>query len=139
MGSGSKIMGVLGGLAILAIGAASVWYFVLQSPYRRALPRGATEVNETTISATGTTIVYLKARFPSDLFAGYCREMKLTPLEYEKIRGEAMVYAKWESERPLGWWRPSANLVGAYWRQDDDVLVMAKHEDGFLYVKVVKP
>ncbi|MCX7803701.1 MAG: hypothetical protein N3A38_00790 [Planctomycetota bacterium] len=135
----SKVLGATSGLIILALLVGAVWFFFIQTPYRRFLPKNASEVMEETImdpSAVSTT--FLKAKIGSEDFQKYCQDLKLSPLNDPNVfKGEAYQYANWKAERKPGWWSPSESLTGTWYATEKRSVVLAKMERGILYLKAV--
>jgi len=136
----SKILGVLGGIAIVAIGAALIWYFMIQTPYRRSLPpEAATDIMEETLTDSAAVSTYfLRARLKADAFPEYCSKLKFSLLsDMNAITGEARQYASWKAEKAPSWWNPSESMLSTYYSVERRSIVLAKHENGFLYIKAV--
>jgi len=123
------------------------WYRLTTSPLRLALPRGSTEVTDLyeDFGFSPDYSYYLKAKLPSmKSFTQYCSDMNLTPHTEQRIYSDSTTWLSWRQPcisrppyTPIAWWKPSSSLSGTFVRQGGHGWVMAKYEDGYLYVKAI--
>jgi hypothetical protein len=131
---------IIAGIAIVVVGmAASVilvavaWHYLTISPFRRALPASATEIRDEALDGFPDYSYYLKAKMPREDFEPYCAAIGLSRATPERV-SDGAPWLSWRTRPGVTWWTPSASLDATYERQEGHCWVLAKYENGEVYV-----
>lgn len=109
-----------------------------QSPYRRALPRTASEIKEYRSGVVDFTYL-LRAKITEDEFSDYVKLFGLLPDKLNEI-SEKNIHLKKETQKSdifPSWWstiRPGVDIV--FGKMDKGDIISAKYEEGFLFLHV---
>jgi hypothetical protein len=123
---------LLGGFAA-AIAFLNSKIMVYPDPYISELPDSARNIQEESVDLFPDWAYYLKAEIEADDFPLYVQALSLKP--YTTENSDESIWINW-SGIPFApdWWDPSSELSGTYLRQDGDLWVFAKYENGYLYL-----
>ena len=125
--------------AVLTAGLIIAWlgHSLLSSSFRRALPRNASDIHSfpQSYALSQGHYYYLRARLPEGDFLPYVRRLGLPHYSADRKLKSSSGDIDWGSApRSLEWWTPSPSRSNTYGREDTE-LVLAKWEDGYVYVK----
>ena len=125
-----------GGIASLCLMMWGGYVLLFHTGIRRALPWNATEIVEyyEGYGILPDFLLCLKARIKEGDFPAYAQRLGLTL--YDKEVDGAWEFGTNACDKP--WWDPSPSMAGAYLkdRTAEEFYMMAKHENGFVYVIV---
>lgn len=108
---------------------------VYPNPYVSQLPDSACNIQEESIDLFPDWAYYLKAEIEADDFLPYAQALSLAPYTPDVANEEEAIWGNWHAG-PLApdWWDPTAELSSTYLAQYGDNWVMAKYENGHLYL-----
>jgi len=126
-------------LGALALGIRACWDAATAWPFRRELPRTASEIHEDASEDDFLADYHycLKARMSRAEFDAYARGLQLTPHTPQRVyddEPELWLTLSCPSRSSESWWDPSDNLDGVLVEQRGDAWVVAKYERGYAYL-----
>ncbi len=128
---------VLACILILAVLGVMGWYGASASPLRRALPWAARDIQENVVTNGPRYELLLTATLAESDFRQYLDRTGLTPHESGRsYGGDAAAALRWapDQSRPA-WWTPTDALDDTYVNEREKNWILAKWEQGRLFVR----
>jgi hypothetical protein len=122
-------------LVLISGGAWYSWYWLTTSSLRRTLPWSCSDVSDLYVDMFQDYSYYLRARMPANDFARYCTNNGLALHTEQSTYTDDTMWLSWTCGESIDWWKPSESLAGTYVSQSGHEWVLAKYEEGYIYVK----
>jgi hypothetical protein len=117
------------------------WKYLNEWYFRKLLPRSASNVKEwyRTHGVLPDYAYLLKAKIPQNDFMSYIPKFEMTIHTSDRVYKDAPRTPHWPDHFESGkeWWDPMDDLNTTYVYQKGDEWIMAKHENGWLYLKAL--